>query len=116
MKEYFSDLLGMKGVRGAVLFGQDGAINFEAFTGAGEPEARNFANWGAVATALNGVRESDLIFENGRFYIRRTEWGILLVVMDLTVSVAMVKLNCDILLPNLKQAAGAKGLKRFFRK
>ncbi|MFZ7126797.1 MAG: hypothetical protein ACOWWM_11655 [Desulfobacterales bacterium] len=116
MKELFSNLLNMKGVRGLVLFSAEGEILFDAFPGAEEAEVRSFGNWEAVSAALAGVREADLLFQNGRFYIRRTGIGILLVVIDLSLSVAMVKLNCDIILPNLKQVSSGKGLRRFFRK
>lgn len=117
MRDKFDDMLKMKGVRGVVLFTEAGTLLFEHFTGVALPEVNSFGNWEAVAEALKGTREGDLVFESGRLYIRKTDSGILIVVMDLTASIAMVKLNCDILLPALKQAtSGTKGIKRFFKK
>ncbi len=116
MKEHFSDLLKTNGVEGVILFSKNGDILFEAFNDSAAPETAGFDNWQAIASTIGSVREGDLIFEAGRLYIRKTEKGFLLVVMTLATSIAMVKLNCDILLPHLKKSSEAKGFKRFFKR
>jgi hypothetical protein len=116
MKEHFSDLLKTNGVEGVVFFSKKGDIIFEEFNDSATPEATRFDNWQAVASTIVNVREGDLIFERGRLYIRKTEKGFLLVVMSLATSIAMVKLNCDILLPHLNKSSESKGFKRFFKR
>ena len=59
---------------------------------------------------------ADLIFENSRVYLRRTELGYLFVLMDAFAQTALVRLNCDILAPSLKEMKGGKGLRRLFKK
>jgi hypothetical protein len=48
--------------------------------------------------------------------MRRTEIGYLFILLDAFASIAMLRLNCDILLPALKKLAGAKGKKSLFKK
>jgi hypothetical protein len=62
------------------------------------------------------MREADFVYENGRLYLRATEQGYLMVMMGPAVSVAMVKLNCDILLPQLKVAKPTGKLKGLFKR
>jgi hypothetical protein len=61
------------------------------------------------------MREADFVFDNGRIYLRHTENGYLIVSMQSFASIAMVKLNCDILLPQINSAK-SKGLKALFKK
>lgn len=115
MKEVFRDIVGMDGVKGAVLLSFDGAILFE------DHRESNAASIGpsereGLLTALDGVRETDAVYRDGRIYIRRSDIGFLLVNMSAAASVAMLRLNCDILLPTLKPTAQPRGMKRFFRK
>jgi len=65
---------------------------------------------------MAGMRETDLVFKQGRIYIRRTDIGYLVVLMGLFVPIAMMRLQCDILLPSLKPAKAAKGIRRLFKK
>lgn len=115
MKDVFRDIVGMDGIRGAVLLSFDGTILFEDYQ---ESTAAPFEvkHREGLLAALDGVRETDALYQDGRIYIRRSEIGFLLVTMSATASVAMLRLNCDILLPSLKAIAQPKGLKRFFRK
>ena len=111
----FTDILGMEGVKGLMMFSFTGDLIFKEFNQAipEEPENRD---WSLFIEALAGMRETDLIFEKGRLYIRKTEIGYLVVLMGPFVPIAMMRLNCDILLPSLKPAKTAKGLRRFFKK
>jgi hypothetical protein len=73
-------------------------------------------DWRPFIESLAGLRETDLIFEKGRLYIRRTDIGYLVVLMGSFVPIAMMRLQCDILLPSLKPAKATKGIRRFFKK
>lgn len=120
MKALFGDILKLDGVWGIMLFSFEGQIIFkELLPGpSGEtPKGELGDSWMPIIAAMNQVREADLIFESSRLYIRRTELGYLLVLMGAFAQTAMVRLNCDILLPSLRETkGGARGLKRLFKK
>jgi hypothetical protein len=115
MKELFSDILSMEGIKGVLLLSLQGEIIFKEFPSPlpAEPETRY---WRRLVNSLEGIRETDLVYEKGRLYIRITELGYLLIFMGYFVSSAMLRLNCDILLPALKPVKTTRGLKRFFKK
>jgi hypothetical protein len=77
------------------------------------PEGRD---WSFFIESLEGMRETDLVFEKGRIYIRKTEIGYIVILMALFVPIAMIRLNCDILLPSLKAPKSSKKFGRFFKK
>lgn len=115
MRELFNDIINMEGVKGIMLFSFAGDLMFKEFFDdiAKEPKNRD---WSFFIESLDGMRETDLVFEKGRIYIRRTDIGYLVILMALFVPIAMLRLNCDILLPSLKQAKPSKKLGRFFKK
>jgi len=115
MRDVFKDLLAVDGVRGVVFFTPSGERVFEEFNIGGSASAAA-GDWYALVTALGKVREAELVFERGRVYVRRTAEAVLVVVMGLIAPCAVIRLNCDILLPVLKQQRSAKGIKRFFKR
>jgi hypothetical protein len=114
MKNLFHDILDMDGVHGLVLLSENGKILFESLEGGKFSPQRSQSSWKTIIDSLGDFHEMDLVFESGRCYLRRTENGYLMISMGMTVSVAMVKLSCDIILPQLKKAK-AGGLRSFFR-
>ena len=115
MRELFKDILNMEGVKGLMMFSFAGEPVYKEFNQA-QPEGIESRDWSLFIESLAGMRETDLIFKNGRLYIRRTDIGYLVVLMGLFVPIAMMRLQCDILLPSLKPAKAAKGLRRLFKK
>ena len=115
MQELFKDILNTDGVTGVMLFAANGDILFKAFTTAVK-EAPEHQDWRFLIESLEGMRETDLIFERGRIYIRKTEMGFLVVFMALYVPIAMIRLNCDILLPSLQPSKPGRKFGRFFKK
>jgi len=115
MKELFKNILKMDGVRGVLLLSFEGGVLFERHS---EPFPLPSAKqeWLGLVAALDGTREADIIYQNARIYVRRSEIGYLLILMSPFVSVAMLRLNCDILLPSLKPSQEPKGIKKFFKK
>ena len=116
MKEFFADIMDVEGVEGLILFSRQGEIlhkefrNEESF----EPESRDW--WGLFIYTLDGIEEADFVFRKKWLYIRKTNNGYLFVLAKRGAPVAMVRLNCDILLPNLQDMEGQKGWGRFFRR
>ena len=115
MQEIFKDLLGTDGVMGVMLFAADGDVLYKAFSPTVKA-APDHQDWRFLIESLDGMRETDLIFEKGRVYIRKTETGFLVVLMALHVPIAMIRLNCDILLPSLQTPKPGRKFGRFFKK
>ncbi len=115
MQELFNDILNTEGVDGIMLFGVNGELLFKAFP-KGIKEAPEKRNWRFFVQSLEGTRETDLIFEKGRIYIRKTDIGYLVILMALSVPIAMIRLNCDILLPSLQAPKSGRKIGRFFKK
>lgn len=116
MEDLFNDIVSIPGVQDIVLLSGDGKVIFDAMSGKRPGANQRFTNWRKLIDALDQTREADFVFENGRVYLRRTGGGYLMIAMQPSASIAMVKLNCDIVLPQLKAQKGSKGLKGFFKR
>ena len=115
MKELFADVLNMEGVKGAVLVSPEGEIVYQESRSGGMPNLAK-VDWKNILSTLEAARETDLVFDKGRVYIRKSDLGFLMIPMNNQASVAMLRLNCDILLPSLTPAKGSRSLKRLFKK
>jgi hypothetical protein len=115
MRTLFNDLLATEGVKGALFFAPSGELRFAEFNLGGNLPGSG-SDWFALVTSLGKTREADLTFEKGRLYIRRVAEGVLVVVMGAIAPDAMVRLHCDVLLPNLREHRNTKGIKRFFNR
>ncbi len=116
MKDKFKDILAMEDVKGVVWISFDGETLFREFSPGMGVGTENIPWREFFEGELEGVREADLVFEKGRVYIRKTDAGYLMVLTGNLAPGAMIRLNCDILLPSLKDAGAGRGLKRLFRK
>lgn len=103
MKTLFGDILDMGGVYGLVLLAKNGKILFESLGGGQFPPQRSQFGWQTILDSLGDFHEMDLVYEYGRCYLRQTESGWLIISMEQMVSMAMIKLHCDIILPQLKK-------------
>lgn len=116
MDSIFKEIYDMYEVHGLVLLSTEGKILYESFKeNRITPIGRNSFDWITIAEALGDFQEADLVFEGGRFYVRRIDSGYLMISMNGDVSMPMVKLSCDILIPKLAKFKPKKGLGRFFK-
>ena len=106
----------MEDVKGIMVFSFQGELIYKLFLSPLPEEPENKGWWGLFIHSLNGVGEADLIFEKRKFYIRKTEIGYLIILMGIFVPTAMVRLNCDMMLPALKRMKISKKVKSFFKK
>ena len=115
MNELFNVILRTRGVKGILLFSFSGELIYKKLVSPikEEPEHRD---WSFFIESLEGMRETDLVFEKGRIYIRKTDLGYLIILMALFVPIAMIRLNCDIVLPSLARPKPGKKFRRFFKK
>ena len=115
MRELFRDILSVEGVKGLILFSFAGEIVFKDLNHSALEDLAS-RDWRPFIDSLAGMRDTDLIFVKGRLYIRKTDIGYLVVLLGSFVPIAMMRLQCDILLPSLKPAKTTKGFRRFFKK
>jgi hypothetical protein len=117
MKNLFHDILDMDGVHGLVLLSENGKILFESLDSGRFSPQRSQLSWKTIIESLGDFHEMDLVFDRGRCYLRQTESGYLLISMGPLVSVSMIKLSCDIILPQLKKDKSVgSGFRSFFRR
>jgi len=115
MRGLFDDLLRIDGVKAVMFFTLSGQPVFEEFT-MGRTNAASASDWFALAACLGKAKETELVFEKGRIYVRRSAKGILLVTMGLIAPTGMVRLISDILFSRLKEPNPVRGIKRFFKR
>jgi hypothetical protein len=116
MEALFSDILNTDGVYGVVLLTSEGRVMFESINRNQTSIPGGYNQWPKLLPALDKIREADIVYAAGRLYVRHTEMGFLVVVMAPVASIAMIKLNCDILLPQLKELKSGKKRKGLFRR
>lgn len=117
MKNLFHDILDMDGVHGLVLLSDNGKILFESLDGGRFSPQRSQLSWKTIIESLGDFHEMDLVFDSGRCYLRQIETGYLMISMGPLVSVSMIKLSCDIILPQLKkEKTVGGGFRSFFRR
>jgi hypothetical protein len=115
MKELFKDIMGIEDVEGVMVFSFDGQLVYDDFLNELSGTLENIS-WKSFIDSISTVREADIIFENKRLYIRKALTCYLVVTMGLFAPVAMVRLNCDILLPSLKPDMASKGFGSLFKR
>lgn len=103
MKDIFKDLIETEGVCGVIVLDAAGALITSRFSDLhlnGKDMVERFS-WEPLILELDEFMESDFVFDKKRFYIRKLKNAFLLVIMDDIASISMVRLNCEILLPEL---------------
>lgn len=116
MEPNFDDILNIEDVKGVLFLSRDGKILFEKFTAPSFEVNLLSIEWNSFLLALQGTREADFVFDKYRLYVRNSAGGYLIVIIGHFAPIAMVRLNCDILLPSLKKPESTKGLGRFFKR
>jgi hypothetical protein len=103
MKDIFKDIMGIEGVHGLMVVSSEGSILLSKFASdfRGEEEKLSGINWEPFAIEMGNVKDAELIYDRARFYIKRSETGFLIVMIGDNAPISMVRLNCEILLPQL---------------
>ena len=115
MRIQLKDILNIKNIHGVLFLNFEGKIVFKEFI-SHIPEETEDINWLPFVHTLNNVQEAELVFDKIKFYLRRSKSGFIIVVMDRSAIIEMVRLNCDIILPSLEEAPKKSGgLMRFFK-
>ncbi len=99
MKDIFSDVLGIDGVHGVVVLSADGDMLLARFTAthALEEDIAGHINWASFVKSLGDIADAELIYDRGRFYIKKIDQKFLIVVMGEYAPISMVRLNCQVI-------------------
>jgi hypothetical protein len=116
MKALFREVLEIEGVKGAMLFSQNGDFVYKEFLGQTPIAIENKDFWATTFTYFQGVKEFEIVFEESMLYIKETSLGYLLISMESPARIALVRLNCDLLAASLEEKKSPKGRWGFFRK
>ena len=112
----FHELLEMADVSGVALLTGDRGASTVSFRDAPCPAGDVVDALGPLVERLAGAVEAEFVFECGRMYIRRTKAGILVVVLDPFASLPLVRLQCDVLIPELERQGNGNGRRRLWRR
>jgi len=115
MRELLKDILEIKGVNGVFIISDQGETLFKEVTANSSAKIED-VDFNIFIESVRGYREIELLYENGRIYIRKFEFGFVIVVVDLHVQIAIIRLNCDIILPALHGLKTNKKYKKLFKK
>ena len=118
MKDLFQDVLGIEGVHGVLFLTIEGKVAFSQFVSGYQSDAGKVKemNWSALVNELAGITEAEMMFDSGRLYIRKTSNGYLLVVLEDHAPVSMVRLNCNVLMPELNKQKLGRGFGQLLRR
>ncbi len=103
MKDVFKDLVGIDGVHAAIVLDSAGGLVASRFSDQyqGTTRAVTKFNWEPFILELGEHTEADFVSDKGRISLRKLPAGFLLVAMNDIAPISMVRLNCEILMPEL---------------
>lgn len=116
MKALFREVLDIEGVEGVMLLDSKGKIQFEDFN-TPKSQKLNMLNGQSLVDTFQGIEEAELLFDHYRVYVRKAGDRMIVVFAPGSAQIAMVRLNCNILIPSLLEKLNKpKGLGRFFKR
>jgi hypothetical protein len=115
IKSVTEDLFKIDGVLGILIFSADEKILFQDLSRL-EIEGLPANGLDLMLSLFHDTKEADLLFDSYRISIRNYPSGFVCVIMRPDTSAAMIRLQCDVLAPELEAAKPKKkGISRFFR-
>ena len=118
MKDIFKDVMSIDGVHGIIVISMEGKVLLSKFSETYSEEETHIdrVNWETFVIELSEAAEVEFVFERRRFYIRKSQSGYLLVVLDDIAPISMVRLNCEILLPTIDRMKPGGRISQILRK
>jgi hypothetical protein len=114
MQEIFKEILDQEDITGCLYVDRTGQILYSHFRPSAISSAEKH-NWQAVIKALGNISEADILFEQIKLFLRRTNNGYLLVRASQEVGLSLIKLQLDLLVQKLNDYK-PKPISRFFKK
>lgn len=121
MKEIFTEIHAIDNVNASLFFSDDGSLvlyESKDLSRYSSEEIEKFSqtmDWKEINKKFKNITEAELVFSKCRVYVRKAESGFLMVLMDLMAPIEVVRLNVDLLMPELNSLNKTKGLGRFFK-
>lgn len=119
MKDIFKDVMGITGVHGLMVVTNEGGVLLSRFSPEfkSKEEKLSQINWESFIIEMGSVKDAELVYDSARFYIKKSETGFLIVFIGDNASISLVRLNCEILLPQLpKIQSASKRIGKLLRK
>jgi hypothetical protein len=116
MKDLFNEILAMEDIQGVLLLSHEGETIFKELNVPVRKNRELERSFHEIVKTFDGIREADLLLEKVRVYIRKSNMNYLIVIMGSFASAAMVRLNCDMILPSLNEAKAGKGLRQILKR
>ena len=119
MKDIFKDVMGIEGVHGLMVVSNEGSVMLSKFSpGFREEESKlSQISWEPFTIEMGNIKDAELIYDNARLYIKKSEIGFLIVMIGDNAPISLVRLNCEILLPLLiKIQPASKRIGKILRK
>lgn len=116
MRDIFKDIIELEDIIGILLISREGKILFKEVLDLDSDKFDEISWVRPIWKILSTADELELLFENGRLYVRKTSGGVLLFFLGNFAPFAMVRMKCDILIPKLEKSFNGKKIPRFFRR
>lgn len=114
MEEIFQEIMEMDHVRGCLFISKEGKVVYSQFL----PEAMvpfESHNWLSLIHALGNISEADILYENAKLFLRKSNSGYVLILTEPYAILSLIKLQCDLLIQKLNDYK-PKSVSRFFKK
>ena len=121
MKEILSEIQTIDSVKASLFFSRSGDLLLNETAADADftiQELENFSktlNWKAIGKKYKNINETEFVFEKYRVYIRKADLGFLVVIMESSAPIEVVRLHSDLILPELNSIKKTKGFGRFFK-
>jgi hypothetical protein len=121
MKDIFTELNAIENVHASIFFSEDGNIvvyegtERSVLTKEMIEEFSATLDWKSIHKRFKEINEAELIFSRYRVYMRKAEHGFIVVLMSLMAPIEVIRLNIDLLMPEIDSLKKIKGFGRFFK-
>jgi hypothetical protein len=114
MKKIFQEIIELDHVKGCLYITKEGHVAHSHFL---SPPAISVEshNWQTFIKVLGNISEAEILFEKSRIFMRKTNTGYLLILVEPYAILSLMKLQCDIFVQKLNDYKPT-GLSRFFNK
>jgi hypothetical protein len=116
MRDIFKDIIELEDIAGILLISREGRVLFKEVLAVDSRKFDEISWVRPLWKILDMADELELLFENGRLYVRKAAGGVLLFFLGNFAPFAMVRMKCDILIPKLENSFNGKKKSRFFRR
>ena len=113
MNDIFEELSAIEGVNGILFLSANGEPRYKKFF---RPDAEKMSD-SLMADFPDQsllIDEMEFVFENGRIYLKKMEQGVLILFLGSFAPFALVRVQCDLIRPNITEKTNGKKKSRFF--